>query len=121
MNGTIRTGIAAVAATVAIGGIAIVTAGVASADEDPDTVAKREDTASSWVVAANDDNGNGNDDADDPTDNTGPSNTNNTDNTKNTKDTKNTGPTNTKNTKDTKNTGPTNTKNTGPTDDGARR
>ena len=118
MNGTIRTGIAAVAATVAIGGIAIVTAGVASADEDPDTVAKREDTASSWVVAANDDNGNGNgnDDADDPTDNTGPSNTNNTDNTKNTKDTKNTGPT-----KNTKNTGPTNTKNTGPTDDGARR
>ena len=68
---------------------------------------KREDTASSWVVTAtDDDNGDATTMPNDPTDNTGPSNTNNTDNTKDTK-----------NTKDTTNTGPTNTKNTGPTDE----
>ena len=103
MNGIVKTGIVAVAGSVALGTVGVVIASTANADDDP--ALKREDTSSSWVTPALDDNDDNDDDS--PTTNT--ANTKNSSPTTNTK--------NTTDTENTKNTGPTaNTKNTGPTD-----
>lgn len=109
MHAYVRTGIVALAGTVAFGtaGFAVANAGsetgVTTAVKD--TVVKREDTSSAWVQSTNldddpDDRSDRADDADSPTSHTGKTkHTKNTKNTKNTKDTKNS--------KNTRNTGPT--------------
>ncbi|MEV7396813.1 hypothetical protein [Aeromicrobium sp. NPDC092404] len=114
MHKLVRTGIVTLAGTVVLGTAGVAIAGTAQAD-DRDTVAKREDTSTTWVQSTNLDDDPEDDDqakagqADSPTNHT--VNTKNTAPTKNTANTKNTAPT--KNTAKTVNTAPT--KNTAPT------
>jgi hypothetical protein len=107
MHTLVRTGIVAVAGSVAIGTAGFALAGATAKDADP--VVKREDTSSSWVQSANVD-----DDPDDDQAGRADSPTHHTVNTANTKNTKNTSPTtNTHHTVKTVNTAPT--RNTAPT------
>lgn len=69
MQNLVRLGIATLTGTVGIGGAAIVVSSLATAD-DP-APAKREDTATTWVVDSNDDGKDTDDDG--LTGNTGPS------------------------------------------------
>jgi len=110
MHTLVRTGIVAVAGSVAIGTAGFALAGATAKDADP--VVKREDTSSSWVQSANVDDDPDDDQAgraDSPTHHTvNTANTANTANTKNTAPTTNTHPTvKTVNTAPTRNTAPT--------------